>query len=45
MPFLVGFDFISTIKLILIIASFHCMLFIAGVLHSLITDMVLKFNV
>jgi len=36
MKFLVGFDFTGTIKLILIIANFHCMLFFT---HSLITDM------
>jgi len=39
MKFPVGFDFTSTIKIILIIANFYCLLFIAGALHSLITDM------
>jgi len=39
MMFSVGFDFTATIKLILIIANFYCMLFLAAALHSLITDM------
>jgi len=37
MTFLVGFDFTAAIKLILIIATVHCMLFLAASLHSLIT--------
>jgi len=37
--FSVGFGFTATIKLILIIANFHCMLLLAVALHSLITDM------
>jgi len=35
MKFLVGFDFTTTIKLILIIANFHCMLLLAAALHRL----------
>jgi len=40
----VGFGFTSTIKLILIIANFHCMLLLAAALHSIITEMACKFK-
>jgi len=36
--FSVGFGFTATIKLVLIISNFHCMLLLAAALHSLITD-------
>jgi len=35
----VGFGFTAAIKLILIIAHFHCMLLLAAALHSIITEM------
>jgi len=40
MTFLIGFDFTVTSKLIIIIAIFHCMLFLLAALHSLITDLI-----
>jgi len=39
MKFSVHFDFTATIKLILIIGNFHCMLLLTAALHSLITEM------
>jgi len=39
MKFLVGFGFTGTLKVVLIIANFYCVLLLAAVLHSLITNM------
>jgi len=44
MKFSVNFDFTATIKLILIITKFHCMLLLDAALHSLITDTAWKFK-
>jgi len=38
------FDFTATIKLILIIANFHCILLLDAALHSIITEMASRFE-
>jgi len=37
MKFSVSFEFTATIKLLLVIAIFHCMLLLTAALHSIIT--------